>query len=103
MEQNEVRVKRNREESLFIRKDTQVKGKFTKAEFELMMEEKRDKAEMEKRLPHFDELYDKMQDTLAIIDDSKSAVSHSEMISPRDFQSDISATPKGAGPMGLNI
>ena len=38
-----------------------------------------------------------------MIEESKSNVSHSEMGSPRDFQSDISATPKGAGPMGLNI
>ena len=32
--QNEVRVKRNREESLFIRKETQKQGKFTKDDFE---------------------------------------------------------------------
>ena len=37
-----------------------------------------------------------------MIEESKSAVSHSEMGSPRDFQSDISATPKGAFG-GLNL
>jgi hypothetical protein len=31
-----------------------------------------------------------------MIEESKSAVSHSEMASPRDFQSDVAATPKGA-------
>ncbi len=44
-----------------------------------------------------------MLETQAQIEESKSNVSHSEMNSPRDMQSDISATPKGAGPMGLNI
>ena len=34
MAQNEVRVKRNREESLFIRKEAQNKVKFTKDDFE---------------------------------------------------------------------
>ena len=31
----EIRVKRNREEVLFIRKETQIKGKFTKNDFEM--------------------------------------------------------------------
>lgn len=30
-----------------------------------------------------------------MIEESKSAVTHSEMGSPREFQSDVSATPKG--------
>ena len=46
-------------------------------------------------MPTFDELYDKMLDTQAQLEESKSAVSHSEMGSPREFQSDIGATPKG--------
>ena len=36
-----------------------------------------------------------------MIEDAKSAVSHSEMGSPREFQSDISATPKGMGAFNL--
>ena len=51
--------------------------------------------EMEKHLPSFEELHDKMLDTQAMIEEGKSAISHSEVGSPRDFQSDISATPKG--------
>ena len=42
-----------------------------------------------------------MLETQAMIEDAKSAVSHSEMGSPREFQSDISATPKGMGAFNL--
>lgn len=58
---------------------------------------------MAKHLPSFEELYERMQEAQAMVDD-KSALSHSEMGSPRDFQSDISATPKGGAAFGgLNI
>lgn len=42
-----------------------------------------------------------MLETQAMIEDAKSAVSHSEMGSPREFQSDIGATPKGMGAFNL--
>ena len=42
-----------------------------------------------------------MLETQAMIEDAKSAVSHSELNSPRDFQSDVSATPKGMGAFNL--
>ena len=74
--QNEVRVKRNREESLFIRKDTQVKVKFGKEDFARMQEEKKEQREMDKHLPTFDELYDRMMEHQAMIEESKSAISH---------------------------
>ena len=38
-----------------------------------------------------------------MIEESKSAISHNDAgASPREFQSDISATPKGGG-MGFNL
>ena len=58
--------------------------------------------ELEKSLPTFDELHEKMVETQAQIEDAKSAVSHSELNSPRDFQSDVSATPKG-NITGINL
>jgi len=96
MAQNEVRVKRNREESLFIRRDTHNKVKFRKEDFEAQQQEKREQSEQEKHLPSFEELYDRMLETQAMIEETKSNVSASELKSPRDFQSDVSATPKGA-------
>ena len=53
-------------------------------------------------LPSFDDLYERMLEAQAMIEDSKSALSHSEMVSNNDFQSDIGATPKGAFG-GLNL
>jgi hypothetical protein len=58
-----VRVKRNREESLFIRREAQGKTKFRKDDFERQQEEKKEAREQDKHLPSFEELHDKMLET----------------------------------------
>jgi len=50
-----------------------------------MQDEKREQKEMDKHLPTFEELYDRMMETQAMIEESKSAISHNELQSPRDF------------------
>jgi len=100
VQQDETRAKRNAQEVLFVRKEAHNKTKFTKEDFERQKEDKLKAREEEKYLPSFDELFDRMLETQAMIEESKSAVSHSEMASPRnDYGSNVAPTPKGA--MGL--
>jgi len=61
--QNEVRVKRNREESLFIRKEAQGKTKFGKEDFARQQDEKKEALEQDRHLPSFEELHDRMLET----------------------------------------
>ena len=60
--QNEVRVKVKREEVMFIKTHSK-RQKFSKEDYEAQQEEKKEAKEMDKHLPTFEELHDRMLQT----------------------------------------